>query len=57
MTTPVSLTQRPVATATVLVTAMLVLLAALAIVLWSVLGAEPELLGPTRWLEVWRTFA
>jgi hypothetical protein len=57
MTIPISLSTRSIATAMLLVAAIVVLIATLAVTLWSVLGAEPQLIGPTRWLEAMRTFA
>ena len=57
MTIPNALSARSIAVAMLLVGAMVALIAALAVVLWSVLGPEPQLIGPTRWLEAMRTFA
>jgi hypothetical protein len=57
MTIPTLLTVRSIATTMLLVAALVALIAALAVVVWSVLGTEPQLIGPTRWLEAMRTFA
>lgn len=57
MTRSVSMTRRSLASLALVAAALLVLVAALSAVLWSVLAPDPQLIGPTRWLQAWHTFA
>ena len=57
MTMSVALAWRSIAIRMLIVVTFAALLATVAVALWSVLGPQPQLIAPTRWLEAVRTFA